>query len=88
MPHLHISFISQMISSILLLCKNFYSSRPIQHVYFHPIPKIISITITQAPGNAPSHSLSHYFEKVSLLTDINLCALFPTWTVSLIFNGT
>ncbi len=57
------SFISQMISSIPLLCKNMYASRPIQHEYFHPIPKHISITIQQAPGYAPSHSLSHDFER-------------------------
>ncbi len=36
------------------------------YVYFHPIPKHISITIQKAPGYAPSHSLSHDFEKVSL----------------------
>ncbi len=34
---------------------------------------------------APSHFLSHDFEKVSLCV-IDLCALFPTWTGSLIFN--
>ena len=63
---------SQQMSSFKpLLCKNFYASRQIQHVYFHPIPKHISITIQQAPGYAPSQSLSHDFEKVSLLTCVH-----------------
>ncbi len=53
---------------ICLLCKNIYASRLIKHVHFHPIPKHISITIQQALGYAPSHSLPHDFEKVSLLT--------------------
>ena len=76
------SFISQIISYIPFLCKNFYPSRPIQHVYFHSIPKHISITIQQAPGYA-RYTWKRYLQLINdwELPDYLLSDLAHSWNI-------